>query len=111
MYYIIGLPASGKSSLTNLLSDNNGAVILDSDMAKRKLPEYDNIDGGASLVSEESSAIIMSHKRQNLLSTCVEAGMNIIIPKIGHTLEGIIDFNKIMKAKKGYIAYLGIGRK
>lgn len=47
-FYIIGLPASGKSGIAALLSDNYGAIILDSDFAKRKFPEYE-MDFGASV--------------------------------------------------------------
>lgn len=34
-YFVIGLPASGKSAISNRISDTNGAIILDSDYAKR----------------------------------------------------------------------------
>jgi len=41
-YILIGLPASGKSGVANKISENNNAIILDSDYAKRKLPEFSN---------------------------------------------------------------------
>ena len=105
MYFIMGLPASGKSGLANVLSDNTGAVIIDSDMAKRKFPEYDSVDGGASLVHEESVLIVLSGKEENLLKTCVEDGINIIIPRIGNKIDTIIDLTKKLK-NTGYTAYL-----
>ena len=41
-YYIIGLPASGKSSIAGRIADFSHSAILDNDYAKRKLPEYDS---------------------------------------------------------------------
>ena len=92
-YIVIGPPASGKSSISNLISDYIGAVILDSDYAKRKLPEFSQ-DNGASLVHEESAALIfgdirVSDQFTELYKICVSMGYNIIIPKIGHDVNSI----------------------
>lgn len=100
-YIIIGAPASGKSFISNTIADNIGAIILDSDYAKRKLPEF-YLDNGASLVHEESSAIIFGDMRVNdqfteLYKICVSIGYNMIIPKIGHDVDSIRKFTeKIM---------------
>ncbi len=51
-YFVTGLPASGKSTLVTKIADHLGSVILDSDFAKRKLPEFDNTFAGANLVHE-----------------------------------------------------------
>ena len=56
-FYVIGLPASGKSEISSMLSDNYGAIILDSDYAKRKFPEF-STDYGATVVHEESSIVV-----------------------------------------------------
>lgn len=56
-FYVIGLPASGKSEISSILSDNYGAIILDSDYAKRKFPEFPT-DYGATVVHEESSIVV-----------------------------------------------------
>ena len=60
-FYVIGLPASGKSEVAGLLSDNYGAIILDSDYAKRKFPEY-QAECGATIVHEESSMVVFGGK-------------------------------------------------
>lgn len=88
-YYIIGLPATGKSGIANVISDARGAYILDSDMAKRKIPEYSTARVGASLVHEESDDIIFGRGKNGLFGFCADCGYNIVIPKIGHTLSGI----------------------
>jgi len=39
-YYIIGLPASGKSCVANVLSTMYSACVIDIDIAEHKFPEY-----------------------------------------------------------------------
>lgn len=95
-YILIGLPASGKSSVAIEIAKNNGAVILDSDMAKRKLPEYSQYPWGASLVNAESSIIVFGDKSNpsfsSLYEKVVEQKYNIVIPKIGSEPEDIIPY-------------------
>lgn len=97
-YYVIGLPASGKSGIVNEISEKYGAVVIDADYAKRKFPEY-NDDFGPAITHEESSSVIFGGREVNdsLLSRCVAAGMNIVIPKIGSELQKVIDFIKILR--------------
>ncbi|WP_102050164.1 zeta toxin family protein [Pygmaiobacter massiliensis] len=102
-FYIIGPPASGKSKVSNILADRMGAYILDSDFAKRKLPEYTK-EGGASLVHEESDEIVFSGEN-NLMSWCVSQSVNLVIPKIGHTINSINDICTGL-SEKGYEVYL-----
>lgn len=97
--YVIGPPASGKSGISNSLADAFGAYILDSDYAKRKLPEFDQL-AGASIVHDESDAIVFSRKEGNLLQHCLSLGQNMVIPKIGHDLEKIVSFAAILKKYK-----------
>jgi len=104
-YYIIGPPASGKSGIANTIADATGSYILDSDYAKRKLPEYKNQIGGASLVHDESDELIFSRKDGNLIDFCIENSYNIVIPKIGHSLESIVKFCSTLQ-KIGYTLYL-----
>lgn len=110
IYYVIGLPASGKSSIANKIADATGSYILDSDMAKRKLPEFRNKSAGATLVHDESDEIIFSlnylGKNINLFNYCVESGYNIVVPKIGYDLNGILRFVGILRSKWGYKPYL-----
>ena len=98
-YYVMGLPASGKSGIANIISDKYGAVILDSDYAKRKLPEYCD-RCGATITHEESSAIVIGNKNFNepsLLSECVSNGYNIVVPKIGSELRKVLEFGYSLK--------------
>ncbi|MFT4145243.1 MAG: hypothetical protein QM644_12375 [Mobilitalea sp.] len=46
------------------------------------MPEYTNQIGSASLVHDESSALIFDLEDGNLLGYCVERNYNIVIPKI-----------------------------
>lgn len=105
MFYIIGPPAAGKSGISNKIADAIGGYILDSDYAKRKLPEYKNQISGASLVHEESHQLIFSYSKGNLLEYCIKNEYNIVIPKIGHDLDSIIEFCATMK-EIGYVVNL-----
>jgi len=95
-YIVIGLPASGKSTISNKISDNFGAIILDSDFAKRKLPEYKQ-PFGASIVHEESTDIVFGEQNIaefNMLHYCCATNTNIVIPRIGHSTKPILDLAK-----------------
>lgn len=105
LYYIVGPPASGKSTVANKIADVTGSYILDSDYAKRKFPEYENQIGGAALVHEESDRLIFSYENGNLLDYCIKNEYNIIIPKIGHNILKIKGFCQKMK-QIGYDPYL-----
>lgn len=85
-FIVIGLPASGKSTLVNSISDKLGAVILDSDFAKRKLPEFDGSSAGANLVHKESSNIVFggAGDEPSLFGYCKTHKINIVVPTIGH---------------------------
>lgn len=97
-YYVIGLPASGKSGIVNEISEKHGAAVIDADYAKRKFPEYSD-DFGPAITHEESSVVIFGGKdsQDSLLSRCVEAGMNMVIPKIGSELHKAVDFVRILR--------------
>lgn len=104
-FIIIGLPASGKSTIANKIADENGAIILDSDYAKRKLPEYSLYPAGASLVHDESSAIISKFTKENdnlnsVYTQCLMAGHNMVIPKIGNDIKGIKEFAMVLTEAK-----------
>jgi predicted ABC-type ATPase len=74
---ILGPPAAGKSTIAESLALSKRAAILDGDEIKKTLPEY--ADGiGAAAVHEESSDLA------NILERAlVEAGDNLIVPKVG----------------------------
>ena len=111
-FIIIGLPASGKSIVANNISDTYGAVILDSDFAKRKIPEFNDSSAGASLVHEESNDLIFGYNKndkqddfQTLFELCQSMGCNIVIPKIGYNHFSINNFAKGLKLF-GYTVHL-----
>ncbi|HWV67358.1 zeta toxin family protein, partial [Chitinophaga sp.] len=101
-FILIGLPASGKSFIACHIADNFGAIILDADFAKRKLPEYSVYAFGASLVHEESSLIIANPDPQapSLALKCIDLKYNLVFPKIGQDVNGIIDLAKFLYSRK-----------
>lgn len=110
---VIGLPASGKSTISNKFAEKYGAIILDSDYAKRKLPEYKNYIVGATLVHEESDSIIFGFDDtdipsdfKSLFQICSDSGTNIIIPKIGHNHNSIAKLTGILKNNFDYQVHL-----
>lgn len=112
-YIVIGLPASGKSGISNKIADLTGSVILDSDYAKRKLPEFNTYNSGASLVHLESDALIFPQDISGKPSTfnslfelCTKNKMNICIPKIGHNHESIKALCDILKNEYKYKIHL-----
>lgn len=108
-FYVIGLPASGKSEISTMLSDKYGALILDSDYAKRKFPEFPS-DYGATVVHEESSLVVFGGTgkyatEDSLLKYAVEEGCNIVIPKIGDISSKVFDFSESL-SRNGYQVHL-----
>lgn len=100
MDIVIGPPAAGKSSvLVDPLSHMFKSRIVDSDMAKELLPEY---QGGlnSGYLHNESLGI-----NRRLLAESVERGDNIVLPVTGWDHENIKA--KILKYKgMGYEVYL-----
>lgn len=111
-FIIIGLPASGKSSIANEIAEDHGGVILDSDYAKRKLPEFKNHLYGASIVHEESSQILFGFsgtkpgKIASLFELTTEQGKNLVIPRIGQNPETIITLTNWLKQRWSYEVHL-----
>lgn len=103
VFYIIGPPAAGKSGIAAKIADACGGYILDSDFAKRKLPEYENQIGSASLVHEESDKLVFGEG--GLMECCLEKKTNMVIPKIGHNLPSILQFCEGLQ-NAGYKVYL-----
>ena len=97
-YIVIGRPAGGKSSVfANPISKEHNARIIDSDIVKTWLPEFDN-GFGAGRVQEESSMIM-----ERALKKASDRGENIVIPKIGG--ESVANMAKELKSK-GYKVHL-----
>lgn len=102
-FYIIGPPAAGKSGVAAKIADTYGCYILDSDFAKRKLPEYTNQIGSASLVHDESDELVFGES--GLMEHCLKKKTNIVIPKIGHNMSSILRFCESLHSA-GYEVYL-----
>lgn len=97
-YIVIGRPAGGKSSVfANPISKEHNARIIDSDIVKTWLPEFDE-GFGAGRVQEESSMIM-----ERALKKASDRGENIVIPKIGG--ESVANMARELKAK-GYKVHL-----
>ncbi|MDT4289441.1 zeta toxin family protein [Methylomonas sp. MO1] len=103
-FLVIGLPASGKSSISSKVADYYGAYVVDSDYAKRKFPEYKH-EFGASILHEESTLVTYGssdNPKHNdepcLIEYCLSSGINIVIPKIGHSMESLSKLFAIVKA-------------
>ncbi len=92
---ITGTPASGKSTFANEVAIKKKSMIIDSDEAKKTLPEFAN-GVGSNAVHTESKLMSFS-----LIDRAVAQGENIVIPRVGHKLD---DVKKILKEfkDKGY---------
>ena len=97
---VIGLPASGKSSaLVEPISEMYHSRIIDSDEAKKLLPEY-NDGWGAGIVHTESQVIADRQFKQ-----AVKNGENITYPRVGGDCEELTDIITAVK-KQGYSVYI-----
>lgn len=86
---ILGLPGSGKSTIANALSNQNGAFIVDADNFKNRIPEFQKDKRMVSAVHHES--VNMADKFRNNLA---DQGYNMIIGKVGgdfRSVSGILD--------------------
>ncbi len=99
---VIGLPGSGKSSTVAIpLSEKYKSKIIDIDMVKEKLPEYDN-GLGASAVHLESVKIA-----KEIMAKAVAKGDNIVYQFVGGGKSPNSIINKIKMFKNnGYSVYL-----
>ena len=97
---VIGLPASGKSSaLVEPISEMYKSRVIDSDEAKKLLPEY-NDGWGAGIVHKESQLIA---DRQ--FKAAVRNGENITYPRVGGDCDELTDIIAAVK-KQGYSVYI-----
>lgn len=108
-YIITGLPASGKSFFATQIANLFGAVIIDSDFAKRKFPEYSN-PHGASIVHEESILVTFGGQDRfkdepSVYEFMLFKSSNMVIPKIGHNSKSIRDIRDSL-IEKGYDVHL-----
>lgn len=102
---LLGLPASGKSSVAQSMSDRAGAYIIDSDFAKRKFPEI-AFPNGAGWTHEESNKVVFKEEG-GPMAACQGYGYNMIIPKIGADAESILELKKDLE-ERHYTVSLGL---
>lgn len=107
-FIVTGLLASGKSGISNTIAEANGAIILDSDYAKRKFPEFRK-PYGAHVLHEESKLVIKGNpddpEALSLEVFCLEEGCNIVIPKIGYDVPDLCRLAAFYR-EKGYTVHL-----
>jgi hypothetical protein len=107
-FILIGLPASGKSTAASEVADHYGAIVLDSDYAKRKFPEFDRLFG-ASLVHNESALVVFGNPdyptEYPVINYCIDRKHNLVIPKIGNNEEAIVPLAETLQSA-GYQVHL-----
>lgn len=107
-FLLIGLPASGKSGIASRVADANGAVVIDSDYAKRKFPEFAQGAFAATVLHTESSVIVLDDEtegEENLTGYCFSESYNIVVPKIGYDADSVRKLALYFK-KEGYAVHL-----
>ena len=91
---LLGLPASGKSTVAQVMSDMRGAYLIDSDIAKRKFPEF-RFPNGATWVHEESDQVAFNDTH-GVFGACLEEDYNLVIPKLGSSMASIIELHQTL---------------
>lgn len=92
---MLGLPGSGKSSLSNPILENNGAYEIDSDIFKtRYIPEF-KADPTMSGKTQKEAGILADNMQRQAL----EDGANVLIGKVGGSPQSI---QKVINRLKEY---------
>jgi predicted ABC-type ATPase len=100
-YLVMGPPAAGKSSaIAEPLARDAGALLIDADEAKKKIPEYEN-GRNANGVHEES-ALIMEGM---VLDRALDHGDNIVMPLVGKNEAKLRALTSLLK-DEGYTVHL-----
>ena len=100
-YLVLGLSASGKSSvISDRLLKENKAFLLDSDEAKKTIPEFNNGWGG-DVVHEESKRINKELLKSFIDKTSEMNGANVVMPIVGSNARKVLDVMQELK-EAGY---------
>jgi len=75
---VLGPPAAGKSMFSDPLVAERGALLIDSDLAKERLPEFEG-GIGSNAVHRESRMIVEG----DVLGRALKSGDNIVWPMVG----------------------------
>lgn len=81
-YIVIGLPGAGKSTVASRLAEELGALRINCDLAKPRLPGF---DGGIGASAVHGESILITN--DILLPHALGSGDNIIWEKMGRDLE------------------------
>ena len=92
-FIVTGLPAAGKSTLTNEIKTNFKSIVIDPDDLKKVIPEYKN-GIGAAATHEESKVLF-----KEMLKKSISNGDNIILPILGRTQETLNELIDNLKIK------------
>ena len=83
VWLVLGVPASGKSTFSDPLVEREGALLIDSDEAKKMLPEFSNgLLAGA--VHEESAKIA-----EDIFVRALANHDNMVLPLVGKTMSNL----------------------
>jgi len=96
IFFIVGSPASGKSTIAKKFADSSKAMMLDTDIIRRKFPEFKTSIKGASLLSKEANEII----KEMLWDLC-ERGHNIVYQIVGQEYDKLLALTQSV-SKYGY---------
>lgn len=110
---VTGLPASGKTTtITKPLAKHHGAIDIDVDMVRERLPEYSvDLKGtGIKLPEENGIGASACHMESNqikdqMLERALANGDNIILSFMGRYLDKLKVFMKDLREKHGYKVY------
>lgn len=87
---VIGLPAVGKSTLVDPMSQEQGMFVLDNDMVKEMIPEFAATGGAAANAVHRESGIIQKNALNEFLNGD-RNGDNLAIPIIGDNPKKVMD--------------------
>jgi shikimate kinase len=110
-YILIGLPASGKSTLAKKLAEKSNSVFLDSDIVKYKFPEMSE-KYGADVLHKEAGFLTFggSEAEQynihyNAQEFCIANNYNIMVQKVGAEFNKIREYRDLLIGH-GYSVHL-----
>jgi len=93
-FIVTGLPAAGKSTLTNEIKANVKAIVIDPDDFKKVIPEYKNGTGTAA--THKESKVLFRKMGEKAIGN----GDNVIIPLLGRNEQSLNEIIQSLKDNK-----------